>query len=62
MTKEKLNKVFDWLEKNANPNGILYFTLASKNIIIGHFKSSNTAFAEFYVDKVLEIIEEEENE
>lgn len=57
MNREKLNEVFDWLEKNANKNGLLYFELTDYNVISGYFKTNDHCFADFYINKILQAIE-----
>lgn len=58
MTKEEINMVFNWLEENANKDGLLYFRLSDYNQITAYFKGTNRQFAHFYTNRVLQIIRE----
>ncbi len=59
MTKEELLEVFDWSEKNANQNNLLYFKLLDNNQIGGYFKESNKHFADFFINSILNIVRSE---
>ena len=60
MTKEEINMVFNWLEKNANKDGLLYFRLSDHNQITAYFKENKKRFAQFYANRILQIIREME--
>ena len=62
MTKGDLLQVFDWLEANMNKNKLLYFKLLDNNQIGAYFKVDNRHFADFYINIILKIIEENKNE
>ena len=62
MTREEINMVFDWLEENANKDGLLYFRLTNHSQITAYFKRTNRQFAQFYTNKVLQIIRENTKE
>ena len=62
MTKNELLKIFDWLEENMNKKELLYFKLLDKNQIGAYFKDNNRHFADFYINVVLNIIKDGENE
>ena len=59
MTREEINKVFDYLEKEMNKHNYFYFLLKD-DLILAYWKSDNTSFATFYPDKILKVIEDEE--
>ena len=60
MTREEIMKVFDYLENNLNPYNTLYFKLIDIRYIEAYWKESDGLFATFYVDKILEVINDEE--
>ena len=53
MTKEELNKAFNFLEKEMNKQGLFYFRLTHKNNIMAFFKETKKPFAQFYVKSIL---------
>ena len=55
MTKEQLDKIFEYLEKEANKQGLFYFTFEGGNVN-AKFKSNNKTFAQFYPKQILKII------
>lgn len=56
MTREELNKVFDWLEENMNKGGWLEFKVTADNNVTAYFKGSKKTFANFYTKQILKII------
>lgn len=56
MTREELNKVFDWLEENMNKNDWLEFKVTADNNITAYIKGNKKTFANFYTKQVLKII------
>ena len=58
MNKEEINKVFEWLEKNANKDDFFYFRIQNVNQITAYWKKDNKPFAQFYVKPILKLIEE----
>ena len=57
-----LNKVFEWLEKNINKQGLYYFRLTSHNQISAYLKCDDSLFAQFFVSRILDFIKENGNE
>lgn len=55
MTKEQLDIIFEFLEKEMNKKGLFYFKYDSSNIT-AHFKDNNKTFAQFYPKQILKII------
>lgn len=57
---DKMLRVFEWLEENANKHKLLYFKLMSDdfNKIGAYFKSDNRHHADFYINTILDIIED----
>lgn len=62
MTEDKLKNVFEFLQKNYNKNDLFYFKLISMKNIKAYFNDTNEEFATFYVDKIIEYLEEENME
>lgn len=62
MTREELNKVFDWLEENMNKTGWLEFKVTADNNITAYIKGNKKTFANFYTKQVLKIINNEWSE
>ena len=58
MTREKINKIFDWLEENMNYKCLLEFRLGANNTIRALWKKDNSEFAEFYISRLLMILED----
>ena len=56
MTREELNKVFDWLEENMNKTGWLEFKVTADNNITAYIKGNKKTFANFYTKQILKII------
>lgn len=56
MTREEMNKVFDWLEENMNKDGWLEFKVTADNNITAYIKGRKKTFANFYTKQVLKII------
>jgi len=56
MTREELNKVFDWLEENMNKNDWLEFKVTADNNITAYIKGNKKTFANFYTKQILKII------
>ena len=59
MTKEELEKVFDWLEKNMNKQNYFEFVLTERNQITAYWKNTGDGFAQFYIKPILELIKGE---
>lgn len=59
MTKEELEKVFDWLEKNMNKQNYFEFVLTERNQITAYWKNTRDGFAQFYIKSILELIKGE---
>lgn len=59
MTREEINKVFDYLEKEMNKHNYFFFLL-KENEIYAYWKRDKQLFATFYPDKILDVIEDEE--
>lgn len=59
MIKEELEKVFNFLEKEMNKQGLFYFKLIDENNITAFFKETNKPFAQFYVKSILKCMESE---
>lgn len=53
MTKEELEKVLNFLEKEMNKQGLFYFRFTHKNNIMAFFKETKKPFAQFYVKSIL---------
>lgn len=62
MSIEELEKVFEWLEKNMNKQGIFNFRLTSHNQISAFLKCDDSLFAQFYVRNLFEFIKGNEDE
>lgn len=62
MSIEELEKVFKWLEKNINHQGIFYFRLTSHNQISTYLKRGDSLFAQFFASRILDFVKENENE
>lgn len=62
MSIEELEKVFEWLEKNMNKQGIFNLRLTSYNQISAFLKCDDSLFAQFYVRDIFEFIKEDEDE
>lgn len=62
MSIEELEKVFEWLEKNINKQGIFYFKLTSHNQISAYLKCDDSLFAQFFVSRILDFVKENGNE
>lgn len=59
MTREELEKVFDWLEKNMNKQNYFEFVLTDRNQITAYWKNTRDGFAQFYIKPILELIKED---
>ena len=59
MTREELNKVFDWLEENVNKTGWLEFRVTATDCITAYIKSNKRLFANFYARQILRVIDSE---
>lgn len=59
MIKEELEKVFNFLEKEMNKQGLFCFRLTDKNNITAFFKETKKPFAQFYVKSILKCVESE---
>lgn len=57
MTRDQLNQVFDYLEKECNKQELFEFRMTKYCTINAYFKGQNKAFAEFYPERVLQVIE-----
>lgn len=62
MTREQLNKVFDWLEENINKSGWLEFKVTADNNITAYIEGNKNTFANFYTKQILKVINNEWNE
>lgn len=62
MSIEELEKVFEWLEKNMNKQGMFNLRLTAYNQIGAFFKCDDSLFAQFYVLNLFEFIKENEDE
>ena len=62
MSIEELEKVFEWLEKNINKQGLYHFRLTSHNQISAYLKCDDSLFAQFFVSRILEFVKENGNE
>lgn len=60
MTKEQINKVFNFLDKEMNNLNLFYFKLNEFGNISACFKSDDERFCTFYPDKILEYLENSE--
>lgn len=59
-----IDKVIDWLERNVNKTGYLYFKVTAWDTVTAYFNKgyfANKPFAYFEMDKILKIIEMEGN-
>ena len=61
MNREEINMIFDWLEENVNKQNWYYFKLTDGNQITAYWKESDKIFAQFYTNRILELIEGEVN-
>lgn len=59
MTREEINDIFDFLEKELNKQGLFKFVLMDNETIYGLWKDTNKEFAYFYVNAIKKCIEEE---
>lgn len=62
MTREEINKMFDFLDKELNFSNMFYFKLNSGGNINAYWKSDDKIFAEIYSLKILKYLKEQENE
>lgn len=62
MTIEEINKVFDFLYKTFDLNDEIYFKMNSGGNINVYWKNTDKLFAEFYTNRILEYIKEQERE
>lgn len=60
MTREEINKVFDFLEKEMNKEKLFYFKINDASDINAFWKSDNRVFAEFYTKRILKYLKEKE--
>lgn len=58
MSKEEINKVFNWLEENMNKQCFYYFKMTDRNQITAYWEVDNKPFAQFYINQILKLIEE----
>lgn len=56
MTKEELEKVFNFLEKEMNKQGLFYFKLTDTNEITAYWIHDCKSFARFDISKISEIV------
>ena len=61
MTEETIKKVFEFIQKTYNKDNIFYFKLVSLKNIKSYFKETDEEFATFYVDKIIDYLESEED-
>lgn len=61
MKEDKLKEVFKFLQDNYNKDNLFYFKLTSMKNIKAYFNESNREFATFYIDKIIEYLNEEED-
>ena len=59
MTKEEIEKVFDWLEENMNKECLFDLKMVDSNQITAYWKVDNKPFAQFYINSILKIIKED---
>ena len=57
MNREEINSIFDWLEENINKQNWYYFKLTDRNQITAYWKENDKTFAQFYTNRILELIE-----
>ncbi|MBR6641727.1 MAG: hypothetical protein IKL08_06005 [Clostridia bacterium] len=57
MTREQINQVFDYLENECNKQDLFEFRITKYGTINAYFKGQNKTFAEFYPERILQIIE-----
>ena len=60
MNKEMINKVFDWLEKEVNGKGYYELILEDRDQITAYWKDTYDRFAHFYIQPIIEILENNE--
>lgn len=59
MNKEELLEIFAYLEEHMNKHKLLYFKLIDNNQIGAYFKLTNNHFADFYINAIRKVIEDE---
>ena len=61
MTREEINKVFDFLENEMNKGKYFEFLLTDANSVTAFWKSDGKTFAQFYITPILKLKNKNEN-
>lgn len=60
MTIEELKQVFAFLSKEMNSLDLFYFKMNNGGNISAYFKDDNKIFAEFYTNRILKYLKDNE--